>query len=277
MTNPCTYHTLPTGKPKPWQTSHQMGAAQSAATVTRSDADGARVHLDCIRRLVYDSFPGEFAVAGIEDDGEDLLDILCGVHDLEQSLFLFARLPARSNPVGFALFFRYNDALYASTLCVTPACRRQGIGSLLMRSGSALAFSMGVPTLTGSVDAAAAHLLTMYTRLGAAARPLPPSGPGAVVFTRRFDAPSGPVTARDAPVPGIDPGKSAVAAMAPTRTRSRPIPRLAAGAGLLACGLCAAARGSFILSSSIKGAISRWVRAQLGGPCWWRRIGERGP
>ena len=135
-----------------------MGAGQSAATVTQSDASGARVHLDSIRRLVKAGFD-EFEQAGEADDGEDLLEVLCGVHELEQSLFLFCWLPDHPEPVGFALFFRYSDALYASTLCVSPSCRRRGLGSLLMRSGSALAFSMGLPKLTGSVDAAAQHLV----------------------------------------------------------------------------------------------------------------------
>ena len=73
-----------------------------------------------------------------------------------------------------------------------------------MRSTSSLACHMGLPKLTGTVDAAASHLLVFYDRLGAVARPLPPSGAGAVVFTRRLDAPSGPVTAKDTPVPRPD-------------------------------------------------------------------------
>eukprot|EP00966_Prymnesium_polylepis_P239221 5532397-Prymnesium_polylepis.1 len=143
-----------------------MGASHSAI-VTQTDAVGARAHLETIRCIVKACFPEQFAEAGEDEEGEDFLEVLCGVHDLDQSLFLFARRPDLREPVGFALFFRYSDALYVSTLCVDPTHRRRGLGSLLMRSGSALAASLGLAALTGSVDASAMHLLQFYDHLGA--------------------------------------------------------------------------------------------------------------
>ncbi|KAL1529045.1 hypothetical protein AB1Y20_000008 [Prymnesium parvum] len=177
------------------------------ATVTRGDAKIARQHLETIRYLVYSSFPEQFAEAGA-DEGEDLFEALCGVHSLEQALFLFCRLPSAA-PVGFALAFNYGDALYVSTLCIDQRHRCMGFGSLLLRSASALAHSMGIPKLTGSVDAASEHLRCFYERLGAVPRPLAPCGPDTSVFTRRLDAPSGPATAQGVPVPVIDHGRDA--------------------------------------------------------------------
>ena len=106
-----------------------MGALQSLeATVTVTDARGASVHIKSIDRLVHTSFPEQFAEVD-EEEGEDLIAVLCGVHDLEQALFLFCWRTAEPEPIGFALLFKYDDALYISTLCIDPAYRRCGLGS----------------------------------------------------------------------------------------------------------------------------------------------------
>lgn len=163
--------------------------------ITYCSAANAAVHADSIRRLAHECFPSEFAAGeDSEDEDEDIVQTLCGLHELEQSYFIFCRSPGPAEVVAFALLFRYDSALYVSTLCVTRACRRRGLGSKVMRSASSLAASMGLPSLTGSIDASAMHLSRFYERLGATARPSG-AGPGAVTYTRRLDAPSGPATA----------------------------------------------------------------------------------
>jgi GNAT superfamily N-acetyltransferase len=184
-----------------------MNAAATQVVITWSDLNGARVHHETIGELVHKCFPHEFSAStddSVEEEEEDILTVLCGVHDEAQSLILFCRLPHRASPIGFALFFRYTDSLYVSTLCIDPAHRRRGHAALLMRSASALTASLGLKSLTGTVDASATHLLRFYARLGAVARPVPPAGDSAAVFTRRFDAPSGAATALGAPIPEND-------------------------------------------------------------------------
>lgn len=140
---------------------------------------------------------------GGSDDDECIVSLLCGVHNPEQSYFLYCRQYGSNELVGFALLFDYTSSFFVSTLCIRPEFRRLGFGSLLMRSGSALAAKMGIDSLTGTVSAASPHLLAFYARLGAVARPLAPCGPSTTVFTRRLDAPSGPTTAgkTQAPMP----------------------------------------------------------------------------
>ena len=172
--------------------------------VTQSSVEGARPYTASVRRLARAAFP-ELADAGEEEgeeeEEEDLLETLCGVHDPERCLVLLCWLPSRREPVGFALLCRLTASLHVANLCVDAALRRRGLGALLLRSSSALAASMGLHKLTGSVAASSPHLLDFYARLGAAALPPPPCGPGAAILTRRLEAPSGPATAGDAPVP----------------------------------------------------------------------------
>ncbi|KAL3927273.1 MAG: hypothetical protein SGPRY_002901 [Prymnesium sp.] len=177
-----------------------------AARVTWADLQGAYAFLSEIQEMALACFPEQFALDPA-DPSEDFLLLLCGVHTPQQSLFLFCRLAEESTPVGFALAFKYHDSLYISTLCVHPARRSMGYASLLMRSASALAASLGLSMLTGSVDASNDRLISFYAKMGAHPRPLPPTGAGATIFTRRLDAPSGEQTSANTPVPVPDYGR----------------------------------------------------------------------
>lgn len=151
--------------------------------------------------LVCESF-AEFAArsAGEEEDGDPIGELV-GFHDDKACLWLV--LCEDDNARGMAMLARYHDSIYISSLCVSPAYRGGGGGSLLLRSASALAASLGLLKLSGSVDSEAASLRSFYTRLGAehaAASQL--CSTGAVAHNVRLEAPSGPATDGRVAVPG---------------------------------------------------------------------------
>lgn len=169
-----------------------------------------------IRALMVDAFP-ENADALAESD--DVIDNLLGFHIAEHTRWLFcytngqdasargARSADGGRLVGVAMLVTYHDSLFVANIAVDSSVRGRGLGSLLMRSASALAADLGLPRVAGSVPSDAAHLERLYARLGGTAHPPEPCSDGAVVRapTRRWDAPSGKPTARDTPAPQMLP------------------------------------------------------------------------
>jgi len=134
-------------------------------------------------------------------DDEDPIGSLCGFHDEQACQWLL--LCDGGVALGLAMLVQYHDSMYVASLCVSPAHRGSGGGSLLLRSASALAQSLGLRKLSGSVAGDAASLRSFYSRLGAS----PVNGSqmgsvGAVVQPPvRLEAPSGHQTDGRTPVP----------------------------------------------------------------------------
>jgi GNAT superfamily N-acetyltransferase len=153
-----------------------------------------------ITGLVCESFV-EFAAKDAVEEEDDTISELVGFHDDTACLWLV--LCEGDVARGMAMLAQYHDSMYISSLCVSPTYRGGGGGSLLLRSASALAASLGLMKLSGSVDAEAASLRSFYTRLGAqhaAASQL--CSAGAVAHSVRLEAPSGPATNGGVAVPG---------------------------------------------------------------------------
>lgn len=152
-----------------------------------------------VSELATESFPHFSSLT-------DPIDELVGFHEDEACLWLL--LHDGRGVRGMAMLARYHDSMYISSLCVSPSYRCSGGGSLLLRSASALAASLGLDKLSGSVDGQAASLRSFYSRLGAvAAHASQIASANAIVHSVRLEAPSGSATDGGVPVPSQLPQK----------------------------------------------------------------------
>lgn len=157
-----------------------------------------RVYRTDLIQLVRSSFPES---AEAVEDGTDVLESLCGFHEPNDCEWLLSFV--NEHVVGMAMIVEYHDSLYVASLCVLPAFRGCGLGSRLMRSASALAYSRGLKALSGSVFGGSARLIAFYEELGGSIEANFSSGGtrSSVVPAQRLRAPSGRTTARDVPPP----------------------------------------------------------------------------
>ena len=115
---------------------------------------------------------------------------LCGFHDEAACTWLFILDEDDDDRMcALALVIPYHDRLYLSTLAVKPRLRRQGLGTLLLRSASAYAKDvLHLDRLSGSVDATreadASRLKRYYEALGGQMEPPPPMGASGDEFGR---------------------------------------------------------------------------------------------
>ena len=182
-------------------------ASRSLARTVRVAAgrcEHARARSAEMRNLICCAFP-EFI--GQLVAGDDIVDVQLGCYEPEQSHWLLCE-DAGGRLVGMALLIELHDSLFVASLAVDASLRGRGIGSHLMRTSSAYAASLGLPKVSGNVSTEAPHLARLYTRLGGTMHPPMPSSAGssaAAPPTRRWDSPSGPVTALDTPAPRVLP------------------------------------------------------------------------
>ena len=181
-----------------------LAAWHAGIRITRGSAKDARERLAAVKPLVVNCFP---ETAEDLDGGEDVVELLCGFYEPDTCVALFADDP-QAGLCGLALLFPVvtarESSLYISTVCVHGSCQRRGLGGRLMRTASAVAAEMGIEKLAGAVQASEqARLLPFYERLGGRIRNDACAGGGAVRFTLRLEAPSGPVTSRGAPAPAL--------------------------------------------------------------------------
>eukprot|EP00316_Scyphosphaera_apsteinii_P009298 CAMPEP_0119298066 /NCGR_PEP_ID=MMETSP1333-20130426/287_1 /TAXON_ID=418940 /ORGANISM="Scyphosphaera apsteinii, Strain RCC1455" /LENGTH=239 /DNA_ID=CAMNT_0007299073 /DNA_START=152 /DNA_END=871 /DNA_ORIENTATION=+ len=155
-----------------------------------------------IKALAVKCFPTEFEngvldACSDEDACKDVLNTLSGFHSVEDCQWLLAM--RQELVLGLAMLVPYHDSLYVASLCVDPAHRRQGLGALLMRSASAHAHQLGLPSLCGTVtnsNSNAKHLVDFYQRLGGSVeKNHAVCSQSTTLLSQRLRAPSGPATA----------------------------------------------------------------------------------
>lgn len=179
-----------------------------------ASTDVARQLSGPIRRLAFESFTIDGGSNDSSSDEDAVIDNLLGFHDAARCEWLFgiASSPRGAPPiaerelVALALLVSLHDSLYVGTLCVMPTERGRGLGSMLMRSASALAHARGFSLVSGNVSSTDARLLQFYQRLGAVATaPTAVASNGAQPKTVRLIARSGPLTCCDLPPPEMWP------------------------------------------------------------------------
>lgn len=181
---------------------HRLATWHAGVRITRGTVNQVRERLAQVKPLVVNCFP---ETADDLDGGEDVVELLCGFYEPDTCVALFADHP-EAGLCGLAFLFPVvtarESSLYISTVCVHGSCRRCGLGGRLMRTASTVAADMGIEKLAGAVQASEqARLVPFYESLGGRIRNDACAGGGATRFTLRFEAPSGPVTSRDAPSP----------------------------------------------------------------------------
>lgn len=157
-------------------TTYQLGGQTLTVLTLNAEILGTVLHqsdLSQLVTLVKKSFP----LLAHEPDWPSLLQTCLGFFDACDCYFVLLfkidqkndKKHARSSRklLGAQALITHPSSLYLFNLCVSPDARRCGYGAFLLREAEKICVALNYSTISGTVDAKAAHLHTYYSSFGA--------------------------------------------------------------------------------------------------------------